>query len=265
VKELNDRIRTAVLLSCLLSGAAYAQEPIAYPELVAGPWELTNAAGIDGIFLRLGTHARGTRDEPVITSQSVSIGVYHRQSGDEAWGWYSPTESGAADAATVFDGRRLHIRNDRTGLLMDLTFDAGTHRWTGTWLRNGARDPVVLDRPHPPPGGPPSSFAGDWDGLPEFTGEDRRTRLHIAQSSDRALTIWMDRFMLLVDQRHGELLRLVSVDQNTIVLETTNGTGLRDRYQATRSADGSTLDGAWIGQPGSSRRFNASSRFRRMP
>jgi hypothetical protein len=75
----------------------------------------------------------------------------------------------------------------------------------------------------------------------------------------------MDRFMLPIDQRHGELLRLESVDRDTITLETTNMTGVRDRYQATRSADGSTLIGVWVGQVGSGRTLNASSRFRRSP
>jgi hypothetical protein len=37
--------------------------------MLAGPWEVTDASGIDGIFLHLSTHARGTAEQPVITSQ----------------------------------------------------------------------------------------------------------------------------------------------------------------------------------------------------
>jgi hypothetical protein len=197
---------TVVFLG-LLSSAAYGQRPILQPEVLAGPWELTDATGIHGIFLSLGTHARGTADQPVITSQSVSVRVYHRQNGHETWGWYSLPSSGPADAPSLFDGH--------------------------------------------------------WEGLPEPTGLDRRTRFHFAQSSDQAFTVWMDRFMLLVDQRHGELLRLESVDHDTITLETTNVAGMRDRYQGTLSADGSTLLGTWGGISG--RTLNASSRFHRVP
>jgi hypothetical protein len=256
---------TAVL-ACVLSTVAHGQRPVPHPEVLAGPWELTDTSGIDGFFLSFGTHAQGTAEQPVITNQTVSIRVYHRQNGDETWGWYSPARSGPADAASVFDGQHLRIGNDRTGLRLDVTFDAGTLRWTGTWPRDGQRRDVVLERPHPLPNVPPSPFTGDWDGLPEATRLNRQTRLHVAQSSDQAFTIWMDRFMMLIDQRHGELLRLESVDHDTIALETTNTAGVRDRYQATLSADGSTLVGTWRGVAGvSGRTLNASSAFRRVP
>jgi hypothetical protein len=263
--NMSRRISTAVVWSCLLSAAALGQQPIAHPERFAGPWEVTDALGIDGVFLHLSTHARGTADEPVITSQSVDVGVYHREHGEQTWGYYSPSRSGAADADCVFDGRRLHIRNEGIGLLLDVAFDAATQRWTGAWMRDGQRREVVLERPQPPAQATPSWFTGTWDGLPEDSGPDRRTRLHVAQSSDLAFTVWMDRAMMLIDQRYGERLTLESIAPNAITLETTNGAGVRDRYQATRSADGSTLVGAWLGIAGSSRTLNASTRFRRMP
>ena len=263
--NVNRRISTAVVWSSLWCATALGQQPIVHPERLAGPWEVSGASGIDGVFLHLSTHARGTADEPVITGQSVSIGVYHRHSGDETWGYYSPSRSEAADAACVFDGRRLRIRNDAVGLQLDVTFDAMTERWTGMWLRDGQRREVVLERPRPPSNVAPSWFTGDWDGRPEASGPDRRTRLHVAQSSDLAFTVWMDRVMLLADQRHGERLTLESIAPDAITLETTNGAGVRDRYQATRSADGLALVGAWLGIAGSSRSFNASSTFRRMP
>jgi hypothetical protein len=140
-----------------------------------------------------------------------------------------------------------------------------TERWTGMWLRDGQRREVVLERPRPPSNVAPSWFTGDWDGRPETSGPDRRTRLHVAQSSDLAFTVWMDRVMRPADQRHGERLTLEFIAPDAITLETTNGAGVRDRYQATRSADGLTLVGAWLGIAGSSRSFNASSTFRRMP
>lgn len=68
--------------------------------------------------------------------------------------------------------------------------------------------------------------------------------------------------MLLADQRHGELLKLESIDHNTITLETTNVAGMRDRYQGTLSADGSTLLGelGWDSRTDSQRVLSLSPR-----
>src|SRR5690242_20683862 len=103
--RVKNRTLTAIACVCLSCAAAYGQRPILQPELLAGPWEVTEESGIDGVFLHLGTHARGTSD-PVIASQSITIRVYHRQNGHETWGWYSAASSnGTADAGTMFDGR----------------------------------------------------------------------------------------------------------------------------------------------------------------
>jgi hypothetical protein len=165
----------------------------------------------------------------------------------------------------VFDGQHLRIESVRNGpaFVVDVTFHPETYRWTGTWSREGQLHDVVLERPHPLPGVAPSPFKGDWEGLPDRTGLAARSRLHIGQSSDGALTVWMDRFMSLVDQRHGELLQLESVEHGTIMLDTTNSGGARYRYHATLSGDRSTLVGTWGDGTGGT--LNASSSFRRMP
>jgi hypothetical protein len=163
----------------------------------------------------------------------------------------------------MFDGRHLHIENDRVGLFLDVTFDASAHLWTGTWPRDGQPRDVVLERPHPP-GSAASPFAGEWEGLQGAPGLQRRNRLHIAQSLDGTLTAWLDRFIALIDQRHGELLSVESSGHDTITLETTNAGGVRDRYQGMLSEDGSTLAGGWHGPSGAGRTFNASTSFRRI-
>jgi hypothetical protein len=255
---------TAVLWGCLFCVAVQGQRPIAQPEVLAGPWEVTDASGIDGIFLDLSTHARGTAEQPVITSQSISIRVYHRKKGHETWGWYSAaTSAGTADAGTMFDGRHLRIENDRVGLFLDVSFDAGAHLWTGTWARDGQPRDVVLERPHPP-GSAPSPFAGEWEGFQGAPGLQQGNRLHIAQSSDGTLTAWLDRVIALIDQRHGELLSVESSGHDTITLETTNAAGVRDGYHGMLSEDGSTVAGSWRGPSGSGRTFNASTSFRRI-
>jgi hypothetical protein len=88
------------------------------------------------------------------------------------------------------------------------------------------------------------------------------TRLHIAQSADGTLTAWLDRVLALDDQRHGELLEIVSSRPSTIVLQTTGpGSGQTFKYRTTLSVDGNTLTGRW-GDPGAGR-LNASESFRR--
>ncbi len=258
----DQHLRTLVLAGVFCGSflsAAYGQRPISHPELLAGPWELAGPSGIDGIFLSIGTHAQGTTDQPIVTSQAVNIRVYHRQGGHETWGWYSATSSGPADAASVFDGQHLHIRSIRNGPALDLTFHAERHRWNGTWYHEGQPRDVVLERPHPPLDAAPNPLKGDWEGARDASGVTKaQTRLHVDQSSDGTLTVWMDRVIALIDQRHGELLQLVSLEQRTITLDTTGAAGQRYRFQGTLSADGSTLVGRWNG-------LNASESFRRMP
>jgi hypothetical protein len=184
--------------------------------------------------------------------------VYHRQSGRETWGWY---EADSADAASVFDGQHLQIQRTRNGPAVNLTFHPETQRWTGTWSREGQPRDVVLERPRPPLDASPNPFRGEWEGLPAGSGfVAAQTRLHVDQSLDGTLTVWMDRFFGLNDHRHGELLQLVSLEQQTITLETTNAIGVPYRFLGTLSADRSTLAGRWNGVTGN---LNASESVRR--
>jgi hypothetical protein len=236
---------------------AHGERPIFRPELLAGPWEFTGPSGIEGIFLSIDTHAQGTADQPIVNGQTVQIRVYHRHGGRETWGWYVAHPSGPADSAAVFDGQHLRIRRVRNGPALDLTFHAETQRWTGTWSREGPRA-IVLERPRFRVDAAPNPFRGEWEGIPGPGGA--QTRLHIDQSLDGTLTVWMDRSFGLGDQRHGELLQLVSVEQRTITFETTNAICCPSRFHGTLSADRSTLAGRWNGQGGN---LNASESFLR--
>jgi hypothetical protein len=163
----NQHLRTLVLAGILCGSfltATYGQLPISRPELLAGPWEFAGPSGIEGIFFSIGTHAGGTADQPIVTSQTVNIRVYHRHGGHETWGWYSTTPAGPGDAPSVFDGQHLRLRSIRNGPALDLTFDAETHRWTGTWSREGQLSNVVLERPRPPLDVVPNAFKGTGRG-----------------------------------------------------------------------------------------------------
>jgi hypothetical protein len=263
----NQHLRALVLAGafcgCVVT-PAYGQCPIARPEVVAGPWEFTGSSGVEGIFLSIRTHAEGTVDRPIVTSQTVNVRVYQRQDGQETWGWYSAAPSGPPDAPSVFDGQHLHIRRVRNGPTVDIMFHAEKNRWIGTWTREDQSREVVLERPRPPSSVAPNPWRGTWEGVGEGSGLTKaQARLHIDQSSDGTLTVWTDHFLRLIDQRHGELLRVVSLEQGTITFGTIAAAGREYRFQGALSPDGLRLSGGWTAVGDGT--LNASESFRRLP
>jgi hypothetical protein len=92
----------------LYAGSEKAQIQSTNPELIEGPWETTNASGIDGIFLTTVTGSDW---------QSLSIRVYHRDGGKENWGYFATNDKATAESYkmqddhsfTLFDGSHLRI------------------------------------------------------------------------------------------------------------------------------------------------------------
>jgi hypothetical protein len=194
-----------------------AQRPFVQPEVLSGEWETTTASGVHGVHLQITTYNR----PQTVSDQSITIRVYHRQNGQEKWGWWGDNGS----ASTVFDGERLRVAD------LDVTFDSHTRRWTGTWFLDGELNTVVLEKPtcqtHP--------LCGTWEGR----GAWGFVRLHLVQSTDGVLTAWMDRA-----QRHGEHLRVVSSEPSDLRMETTPAGGFTTRF-AGRLSDQSSLEGDW--------------------
>jgi hypothetical protein len=112
----------------------------------------------------------------------------------------------------------------------------------------------------------PNDLVDDWESLPDSVDPWRApTGLHIYESADGALTAWMDRFIALIDQRHGELLQVLPGEKRAIGLETTSPVGMRYRFRGTLSADSSTLVGSWQRGDGSAGgTLNAAASFRRI-
>lgn len=139
----------------------HAQRPFVQPELFSGEWETTTASGVHGIHLQISTHD-GPRTLP---RQSITIRIYHRQNGQEKWGWWGDNGSVSPD----FDGVRVRVAD------LDVTFDSHTRHWTGTWLLDGELKAVVLEKPtcqsHP--------LCGTWQGR----GSWGLVRLHLVQST----------------------------------------------------------------------------------
>jgi hypothetical protein len=266
--KLSMQMRQAVIrtlaLSVIVSNCpvttVYTQRPVLQPELIAGPWEVSSPSGIDGVVLEISTSAEGSSDRRTTMSQTVDIRAYHRKDRRESFRWYRPAATGPGDADAVFDGRRLRIHSDSS---LDITFDPRAARWTGTWVVDGERRDIVLERPNPAAGVPLNQFCGDWGGLRDPT-VPWSGGLHIAQSADGTLTAWMDRTLelpLAEHRRNGESLRVISAEGDALLLElsTSQVTGPRWEYAGRLSGDGSHLVGVWGTDSSARDAFSSSS------
>ncbi len=230
------------------------------PELVEGPWETTGASGIDGIFLTIRTG---------LNWQNIDIRVYHRVNGKEASGYFATREKATAESYrmqdahsfTLFDGTHLRIHfvdvTDLQPFDLDLTFSSNTHEWSGTWSRPGQAPNVTLRRPKPKRGLPANPFVGDW------ATPSAKNSLHIRQSSDGALSAWLDRAFASSDQRNGELLYVFSSTGPELDLGLVSAGLSALRYHGTLSDNGQTLTGDWADE--GSGRLNAPDRFQKVP
>jgi hypothetical protein len=239
---------TATLAICL-AVPAHGQVSIARPELLSGPWEVANVSGVDGILVMI---VQGRANG--LTRETVQVRVYHRKDGRGTKGWY--VVSPPRDAAAQFDGRRLVVAG------LTATFDPDTVRWTGDWIVDGHRRQVVLQRPRPAKGVSLNGLCGDWEGLPEAPPAPS-VRIHIVQSSDGALTAWMDWGVVITErtqsQHYGRSMEVASADPQSIVLqnEAANYQTL-GRFTGVLSSDGNTMTGQWNGR-------SALRTFRRIP
>jgi hypothetical protein len=228
---------------------AHAQVVTARPELVSGLWELATASGVDGILVMI---AQGKTNG--LTRETVQVRVYHRKDGHETGGWYvvSPPRDGAAQ----LDGRRLRVGD------LTATFDPDTVRWTGEWVIDGQRRQIVLQRPHPAKGVPLNRLCGDWEALADPPPAPS-IRIHIVQSSDGALTAWMDSGVLIREryesQHYGRSLKVISADPKRIILQNEAPTfQALGRFAGVLSHDGNSITGQWNDRP-------ALRTFRRIP
>ena len=236
----------AALLSCdpAAFGIGAAQVPTrrAFEDLI-GPWEAGAPAAIDGLFMAVVT----TTDAPLSPVRETHVGVYHRGDGPEAWAWFVADAAGNQDLS--FDGRRLTLSAAQR---IDVQFDAARSRWTGTWARDGRTADVVLERPHRPRGARPNEFCGAWDeidegGRPQLPGHPQPlNRLHVAESSDRQLTAWMDRPVVLGGRQYGERFRVITAADRRLEVEWVHAVGPSVRFAAQLSGDDTTLIGSWI-------------------
>jgi len=213
-------------------------QPLLDPGLVCGPWETTTASGVHGVWLDINTQHRAKHT----TTQGISLSFYHRVNGQETGA--SPGEQKGSFSTSL----RLRAQG------VDLSFDAGSQRWTGSWVLDGETRQVDLTRPtcrsHP--------LCGTWQGR-DLAGP---VLLHIAQSSDGFVTAWMNKDAKSSDQRHGDRLRVVSPEPANFVVETISAGCCTNRFSGRLSDDGLSLIGKW-----SSLKINVDAQqvFRRIP
>ncbi len=174
------------------------------PELIEGPWETTGASGIDGIFLTIVTG---------LNWQTINIRVYHRVNGKETWGYFATRVKATAESYrmqdghsfALFDGSHLRIHfvdvTDLQPFDLDPDFFTKYPRVVGHRPRPAQTPNVTLRRPERHPGPPANPFVGDW------ATPSAKNSLHIRQSSDGALSSWLDRSWASSDQRNGEFLQ----------------------------------------------------------
>jgi hypothetical protein len=267
---------------------ARVEVPTLQPEQIAGPWEFSGASGIDGIFFNIETGFNGQSGGQQTAWQAMNVRVYHRQGGVETWGWFATDKKATPDAYntqdedsfTLFDGERLRIRLVGASQLrpfdLDITFSPTRHVWTGSWSRAGQPVQVVLERPNVNAGVKPNPLVGDWEGEPDPNSRfsPSPASLHIRESSDGALSAWIDRNiisginprtqLISSDQRNGELLQVTSATDSRLMLETTFAAGPSYHYQGGLSKDQQVLTGTWSVDEGGSGTLNAPDMFSRV-
>ena len=281
-------VRLLCLLSvnCLLSApGSEAQVPTEHPELIAGPWEVANVSGIDGISFEIVTSSRGPTDREQFDWQALNIRVYHRQGGKETWGYFATKDKASPQSYSLeddhsfdlFDGERLRIHSvgvtELKSFDLDITFSPTSNKWSGTWSRSGQNLHVVLTRPEPNRGVRPSVFVGDWIGesVPNSPHHFAPGSLHIRESFDGMLSVWLDRSISGMDpktgwnhkeQWNGEWLKVSSASDTGLILDTTNPGGAPSQFRVSLSEDHQVLTGIWD-RPGGGR-LNAPVRFRKV-
>jgi hypothetical protein len=229
---------TAALAICL-TDPAHGQVTIARPGLLSGRWEFANASGVDGILVMI-----DQRRSDGLTHETVQVQVYHRKGNRGTKGWY--VVAPPRDGAEQFDGHRLIVAG------LTATFDSDGLRWTGEWIVDGNRREVVLQRPHPAEGVSLNSLCGDWEGLPQAPPASS-VHIHIAQSSDGALTAWMDSRVFIRErdqsQHYGRSMEVVSADPKSIVLQNEAPTyQALSRFTGVLSSDGNSITAQWNGR-----------------
>jgi len=193
---------------------------------MAGPWEQVTPSGTDGVFLNIRTWIRPTVNQQRVTERKVMVRVYHRQNGEETWGWYEGS----------LDERHLRVAD------IDVSFHPEDLRWTGTWGQGNGTRQVVLGRPHPSPGQALHSLCGDWELAPASRWGEYQS-FHIVESSDGRLTGWMDYSGISVDisQNDGEPYDVMASMLPEFELRHQNG----NRFIGTLSTDGTSFSGHW--------------------
>ena len=268
-----------VLLQPSVALAQAKREFVRHPELIEGPWEFSTPSGTYGLFIRIETwwrdavptapcpgggctcshevFERELANPRTITQQSVDISAFRPGRDTQYLG-----------TSSSLNGR--HLTLDSLWGSLDADFHSETGEWTGSWGHPETMRRVVLRRPRTPPGKRPNPFAGNWLGLPGANTPADPSTLHVVESSDRTITAWLERkgggldcrtFSLKIDQKNGELLRVLSAKDGSISFETTNAMGPLFRYEGRLSPDGKEILGAWSSFGGE--HFNAPAAFRK--
>jgi len=260
-----DTLIVPFVCAAFLVGSLRAQIPSADLQRVSGAWECVDSDGIHGILITSSTHTTGTGDEERVDWQGISIFVYQRDGGKEEGGYFTAGHHGP-DGGADLDGKRLLVYLHRplsniSNFDADLIFDDFAGQWEGHWSFCNSPGRAVLARPYPREGNSPSVFSGDWDAS---SASGLSGALHIRQGFDGKMLSWLERIEIGVNRpsvitsagsdasigrittyTNSQQLNVVSATKDKIFLKTISGVGPTYVYEATLSADGNTITGAW--------------------
>jgi hypothetical protein len=274
--EYNSRPMTsraciaATFLCAILCGSPVeAQIPIRDFQEIEGPWECTDASGVQGIFITGSTRLTEVAKQEKVAWQTVSIFVYSHR-GSEQKGGYFALGHDDSRGSIRFDGKHLAIPSigsptassppHLSAFDLDLTFDPKGKRWDGSWSMCRTEGGVILERPHPNEGIQRSFLVGDWDGRPTSNGYPflDSSSLHFRQGTDGTLSFWFD----LVQRSSLPAERIVSfeivhsVSQGFVVTPRESNFVVRlaypgeyqFRYEGVVSPDGKRMSGQWYNE-----------------
>src|SRR5262245_14283779 len=135
----------------------------------AGPWECTDAGGVQGIFISGSTRLKEVESQQKVAWQNIDILVYSHRGSEQKMGYFALGHDDST-AGVRFDGKNLaiHFSGKPTtaspphlsAFDLDLTFDRATKQWNGAWSMCDKAGGATLERPHPGNSVQPGFLAG---------------------------------------------------------------------------------------------------------
>ena len=182
------------------SGQASQREGPSYPtravNAIEGTWECSSGIETMGLYMSEFMMPSWNANPP----HTIFIGIYRIRSGGVDEEFFYPGKDPATKVATNRNHLTIHFANEQgsksrlSNIDLDITFDSGNQRWTGTGTLCNPSGMILLERPHSD-----NPLVGDWRdffegpevppfGKPLWIGSD----FHIRQGTNGRLIVWKE-------------------------------------------------------------------------